>query len=93
MSIHVVDEATNLLGPLSPYARARLTAVLVDPNARTWEAAHTMVINDDLLTLWQAVHAVDPSFPWRRKLDEPWPRIPDQLTLRRAMRYARTGEK
>src|SRR5258705_7742443 len=42
------------------------------------------------LTLWITVRAVDPEFP-AQTVPRPagWQRIPDQLTLARALRYAR----
>jgi hypothetical protein len=93
MPTNYADEVVNIFGPLAPYERRRLGAVLAMPTQDTWGVAHTMIINRDLLTLWEAVVAVDPTFPAQHKPGTRWPRIPDQLTLRRAMRYARTGEK
>ncbi len=48
-------------------------------------------------TLWAAVICVDPTFPTRGPGDDehgrrrPWPRVPDQLTIVRAIRAAATG--
>ena len=39
-------------------------------------------------TLWQGWCAVDVQATRRQPVDKPWPRVPDQLTLRRAMRWA-----
>lgn len=61
-----LDLARNWHGPLDADARGRLVAVWRDPTERTWEAAHSLILNPDRggmgLTLWLAVLAVDPAY-------------------------------
>lgn len=89
------DRLTPRLGPLSPEALSRLHRVLLRPTLETWEDAHTICLGPRGLTLWQAIRAVDPTFPARgRTVDlagrvvEEWARIPSAFTLRRALEYA-----
>ena len=80
--------ATNLLGPLGPDTRRRVEAVMANPIERTWDDAHEIVLNARTgTTLWQAVCAVDPSFP-TTKGDNHWQRIPSKSTLLAAVHYA-----
>jgi len=79
----------NLFGGLKGDVRKRLLAVLNNPCQTTWDAAHTIIITGVRMTsLWQAVLVIDPTFPRSKGLDEPWPVVPDQFTLCRAIRAA-----
>lgn len=89
------DRLTTRLGPISPEALSRLHRVLLRPTLETWEAAHAIRLGPGGPTLWQAVRAVDPTFPARgRTVDlkdrvvEEWARVPSAFTLRRALGYA-----
>jgi hypothetical protein len=92
-----LDMAANMLGkPLTEDTRARLAAVLADPSQETWEDAHGIVIAPHPgfgLTLWQAVLAVDPSFPrtgpsYTTGRWVGWDRIPTTALLEQAINYA-----
>lgn len=83
-----LDMANNLRGVLTGEARERLIAVLANPTQETWDDAYALIIDqENFLTLWRAVLAVDPSFPGSKK-DGPWERVPDYDTLWRAVQYA-----
>jgi hypothetical protein len=92
--------ASNYHGKLSADVRARLEAVVADPSNETWDDAHSIILNADNwpglgLTLWQAVIAVDPTFPRvgprlaedSRNISQ-WERIPTAETIRQAINYA-----
>lgn len=61
----LIDQATNLLGPLSLETRLRLRRLMLNPSCATWDDAHTIVVNGEGLgkTLWQALLDVDPDCP------------------------------
>ena len=95
-AIAYVDRCSNLIGSVSaqPQVRGFLEAVVRDPNPRTWNKAYSLIIRGDrsMLTLWQAVCIVDPRFPTQapatNNLARKWPKVPDQLTLYRALKVA-----
>lgn len=85
----LIDQCTNLYGPLPAKIRQRIRAVLENPCQETWEEAHALIISETgMMTLWQAWIAVDPKAPVSRPCDRSWPRIPDPFTLYRAIRLA-----
>lgn len=71
------NQFSNLLGPLDGETRARLMALLQQPSEETWDEARSIILNQErMLTLWQAVLKVDPSFgsaqaPVTRWVDSP----------------------
>jgi hypothetical protein len=78
------------LGPIAPPVRRRLRAVLEPPMQDTWDAAYAIMLRSGLI-LWQAVKAVDPNFPGTKLAGRGGrSRVPDQLTLARALRWARS---
>lgn len=91
-----LDLARNMFGHLKPRERTRLRAVLYQPTEQTWDDAYSIIVGaDGWMTLWQAVLAVDPSFPKvgpstdvRGRRVSRWKKIPDQETLVTALRYA-----
>lgn len=91
-----LDMARNVFGKLRPDIKTRLRAVLYQPTEETWDNAHTIIVGaDGWTTLWQAVLAVDPTFPRvgpshdaRGRVVERWRKIPSQETLIQALRYA-----
>jgi hypothetical protein len=88
-----VDGCTNVFGFLDPKIRRRLEAVVANPTQRTWDDAYTIIVRgEDMLSLWQAWIEVDAAAPRSKGSDERWPRVPDQLTLYRALRHA-TGAR
>ena len=91
----VLDRATNGLGhPLAPQARTALRNYLRAPSPTGWQAIHSLIIDRQGTTVWQAVLAVDPTFPaagpsWNtagRVTD--WSRVPDAVLLLRALHRA-----
>lgn len=88
-----LEMARNVFGKLKPREKTRLRAALYHPDEKTWDDAYTIIIGADAKTsLWQAVIAVDPTFPDtvnpREEGVERWDRIPSQETLVAALRYA-----
>lgn len=89
-----VDKCRNMWGALDDECRARLEAVLENPTEETWEEAHSLIVGGGFTTLWQAWVKVDPTAPrsgprWCAETGKQisgWPKIPDQLTLYRALR-------
>lgn len=85
----LVDQCRNLFGVLQGDVRQRLEAVLEFPCQETWEDAHSIVVSaKGMTTLWQAWIAVDDLAPRSKPLDAPWPRVPNQLCLYRALKHA-----
>jgi hypothetical protein len=82
----------SLSGPLKPEVLVRLEAFFANPCDETWNDASTILLTTSprMLTFWQAVRAVDPSYPFMKRGPN-WPRVPDFFTARRALEYARTG--
>lgn len=92
MGLRITQDArlNNAFGALSDEVRARLRAVLTRPTQASWDAAHCIILTwaPRHYTLWQAVIAVDPTFPRSKPCDAPWPRIPDSFTIARAIKLA-----
>lgn len=85
-------DCKNMFGGLKGDVRKRLLAALNNPCQKTWDDAHTIIITGARMSsLWQAVLVVDPTFPRSKPCEEPWPRVPDQFTLCRAIRKATTA--
>lgn len=84
----LIDQCRNMFGPLSRDAKTRLWAVLFNPNQETWDDAYSLLVAGGKVTLWQAWLAIDPEAPTRKGLEEPWPTVPSQWTLYRAIREA-----
>lgn len=96
----MLDEMNNLFGPLAPEIRRRLRIAVEAPTEKSWDDAYSIVLRDGKgfglgLTLWQAVIAVDPTFPRQGPATDiegnvvaGWPRVPDQFTIVRALKYA-----
>ncbi len=85
-----------MFGPLTPDVRQRVAAYLAAPSERGWEDINSVIIKPEghPRTLWQAVRAVDPSFPSTgpkyslgRRV-EGWKRIPNAILLARAIKQA-----
>jgi hypothetical protein len=98
----LLQGANNMFGPIGPDIRARLVRYLERPSAAGWDDVHSIIINDAAKhpaprTVWQAVIAVDRTFPKMSRsaaLDqqmepaEKWDRWPDAILLARAIKYA-----
>ena len=89
-----VDDCRNMFGKLDTECRGRLEAVLEDPTEETWDEAYSLIVGKDgWTTLWQAWVQVDSDAPrtgpaqdFAGKRLRGWSRIPDQLTLYRALK-------
>jgi hypothetical protein len=97
--VALFDGAHNMFGPLGPEIRERLLAFLNAPSFPRWDDIHSIILNAKVglgITVWQAVIAVDPTFPRTGKPEgmetpaphERWDRYPDALTVARAIRWA-----
>jgi hypothetical protein len=88
--------ASNLFGPLSDEIRTRLGAAIEQPGEQTWDDVHSIILNRrKMTTLWQAVIAVDPTFPRTGPATAAdgrclsgWARTPDRELLVQAINYA-----
>ena len=88
--------ATNIFGRLETALKCRLRALLRNPTVETWQSAFGIILDGNTqLTLWQAVLAVDSSFPRTGRTTDragkvltEWERVPDRATLLRALWYA-----
>ena len=87
----ILDRCTGMRDRSLPdRVRARLEAVLHNLCQETWDNAYSIIVTGGVnsKTLWQAWAAVDPEAPRSKPLEGPWPRVPDQITLRRAIKLA-----
>ena len=98
MKTAFVARARNMFGPLKGDVRERLEAVIANPTEETWDDAFSIILNGKLMTLWQAWIAVDANAPrtgkrtdQHGKVIQNWQRVPDQLTLYRAIKHATQG--
>lgn len=96
----LLGAARNFCGPLDPKIRARIRAYLAAPSEAGWDDIAGIIIAPSLRcgSLWQAVMAVDPTFPnegpvtnSRGRRVRGWARIPDALLLARAIRRITGG--
>lgn len=87
----------NMFGELTDDYKQRIRSYLERPSYEEWDDISGIILSDKgtMLTVWQAVCAVDPSFPCvgRRttlegKILKDWDRIPSVETLRQALIYA-----
>lgn len=87
---------SNLFGPLSLDTRKRIMEYMTDPTVDRWDDIQTIIISArGFKTIWEAVIRIDPSFPRRGRaydahdnLIREWARIPDPLTIMRAIKAA-----
>lgn len=94
----LLDDASSMLGPLSPEIRQRIINAIADPGPETWDDVYgVIIVGARMLTMWQAVLKVDPTFPRRAaagSVDAPltpvekWERTPDSLTILNALHHA-----
>ncbi len=93
-----LDLARNAFGPLPEKVRRRIRRYLAGPTEPRWDDVSSIIVNwqsADCHTLWQAVLAVDPTFPrvGRRtdqhgRILEHWARIPEPKLVVEALRFA-----
>jgi len=89
MTAAFIDRTSNVFGALKPDVRLRLEAVIANPTQQSWDGAYSIILNGKShMTLWQSWIAVDPDAVRSKPLDSDWPRVPDQLTIYRALKHA-----
>jgi len=93
------SKSRNLFGELSDDIKTRLDRFFTTPNDETWDDVHGIIIGaDGWTTFWQAVVAIDHTFPKKGPTymnmirSTRWPKVPDFLTAIRALRWAQ-GQK
>jgi len=80
-----------MFGPIvnNPKVIERLETFFQYPTEAAWEDCYTTIVGaDGFTTFWEAVLAVEPSFPRSKPRRSAWSKIPDQVTARRALEYA-----
>jgi hypothetical protein len=92
-----LEMARTCFGELTLEQRNRLLAYYEYPSDETWDDVYNLTIMPygHINTVWQAVCAIDPTFPTRgpcvdafgQRL-EPWPRIPSPELFRQALIFA-----
>jgi hypothetical protein len=87
-----LDGCANMHGPIMPDDRKRLATFLTNPTPDRWHDIHSMIVRP-FCTVAQAVQAVDDEFSMRGRvydqsgeMVEEWPRIPDPITVARAIK-------
>lgn len=89
--------ARNMLGqPLKPISKQRIEAFLRCPCYPHWNECYSIVLNGaSMMTLWQAVIAIDPTFPrsgpvtdQHGKVLADWAKIPTADQVKEAIYYA-----
>lgn len=84
--------------PLDDDAKRRIYKYLEKPNAANWSDISGIHVNGRMLTLWQAVRQVDPTFPARGRTYEmetgrvtkEWERIPHPDLVLKAIQHAQS---
>jgi hypothetical protein len=85
--------------PLDEEMKQRIYDYLVNPSPTAWSDISGIIVNSRLMTVWQAVRRVDPSFPaaGRRfevgsgRLLKEWERIPHPDLVLDAIKRAQDG--
>jgi len=91
-----IEFASNLFGSLPVESKERIKRYLNKPTHKNWDDIYCLIISDGssrkLSTIWQAVVAIDPSFPQSagcntscKDLKKKWPTIPSAETVIHAM--------
>lgn len=87
--------------PLDDGAKRDIYDYLVEPSAAGWSTISGTMVNNRMLTLWQAVRQVDPTFPATGRTYEletgrvvkEWERIPQPDLVLTAIQYAQSQHK
>ena len=87
--------ARNMGGTFTPDCRERINRYVRCPCWPCWEDCFSIILNRQMMTLWQAVLIIDPTFPHvGRKVDQhgkvlsDWDRIPTIQQIQEAIYYA-----
>lgn len=90
MKAPAIEFASNYIGFLPSYLKSALYNYLEFPNHDNWDDIYSYVISTGkTATVWQAVIAVDPTFPTRISKDSEdcarWDRIPSAELVSKAI--------
>ncbi|MGD0236352.1 MAG: hypothetical protein ABSC55_17675 [Syntrophorhabdales bacterium] len=85
--------------PLDEEMKQRIYDYLVSPTPTAWSDISGIIVNSRLMTVWQAVKRIDPSFPatgrsyevGSGRLLKEWERIPDPDLVLYALKQAQAG--
>ena len=85
--------------PLDEEMKQRIYDYLVNPTPTAWSDISGIIVNSRLMTVWQAVRRVDPSFPatgrsyevGSGRLLKEWERIPHPDLVLDAIKQAQDG--
>ena len=88
--------ASNLHGKLSTPIQARLQCYADNPTEVGWDDIHGIILSQEsMMTVWQAVIELDPSFPRRGPSEDSdgkrirgWERIPTADQFYQAINFA-----
>lgn len=88
--------ASNLFGKLSTGIQVRLQGYANNPTEDGWDDVHGIILNQDsMMTVWQAMLELDPSFPRRGPSEDTagkrltgWERIPTSEEFYQAINFA-----
>lgn len=95
----LLDRARNVMGPLTPDVKARITRFFDEPTVENWDNIHGIVIsfgaNRPTYTIWSAVAELDRRMEKAGKTyfkgaapKDRWKRFPNALAVARAIKYA-----
>jgi len=88
--------ASNLFGKISDTIQARLQRYADNPTEDGWDDVHGIILNkESMMTVWQALLELDPSFPRRGPSEDGegrriagWERIPTSEEFNQAIHFA-----
>lgn len=89
--------ATNMLGRLDKSLERRINRYVKHPTFEGWDDIHGIILNGTgtMLTVWNAVIAIDPTFPKvgrtttiEGRIIKDWERIPTAEQIKDAVFYA-----
>lgn len=93
MKTPAIEFTTNYVGFLPSFMKSALYNYMAFPNVDNWNDIYCTVISTgEIATVWQAVIAVDPTFPQIIECDSDdntrWSRIPEPELVSRAIAHA-----
>ncbi len=95
----LLDNATNMFGPIGDEAKTRITRFLQNASVEGWNDIYCIVVTPSMKigTVWQAVCAIEPRYKWilnnessgeNGSAAERWSMYPDAITVARAIKQA-----
>lgn len=87
----LLDKASNIFGPLNAKQKQEIMDYIAAPTEAGWDRIASMIILPGTMgrtTIWQWVVQVEPTFPRSKPSPGRWPRIPDPMTVARAIKAA-----